>query len=141
MWSVCAKNRTLKKCTWCHSFARLRACRCISVSVSCPRRITQGAIFFTDTHTDTHTDHAQMNGLLYTYKIVYCTYKVAELLSCTYKIVNILDCTYNILQGRGLWCSGQSCLLGKSETAGSNPNLAFKFRSNKMFLPRSLVTI
>ena len=34
-----------------------------------------------------------------------------------------------------------SCLLGKSEIAGSNPTLAFKFQRNKMFLPCSFVKI
>ena len=33
------------------------------------------------------------------------------------------------------------CRLGKSEIAGSNPTLAFKFQRNKMFLPRSLSKI
>ena len=39
----------------------------------------------------------------------------------------------------GSWCN--SCLLGKSEIAGSNPTLAFKFQRNKMFLHRSLANI
>ena len=42
---------------------------------------------------------------------------------------------------QGAWCSGLSCLHGKSDIAGSNPTLAFKLQSNKMFLPRSLVKI
>ena len=32
-------------------------------------------------------------------------------------------CRYN--KGQGPWCSDYSCLLGKSEIAGSNPALAF----------------
>ena len=32
-------------------------------------------------------------------------------------------------------------LLGKSAIAGSNPTLTFKFKRNKIFLPRSLVMI
>ena len=35
----------------------------------------------------------------------------------------------------------KSSLLGKSEIAGSNPSLAFKFQRNKMFPHRSLVKI
>ena len=36
--------------------------------------------------------------------------------------------------GRWPWCSGYSCLLGKTEMAGPNPTLAFNFQRNKMFL-------
>ena len=43
--------------------------------------------------------------------------------------------------GRVPWCTVSSCLLGKSEIAGSNPTLAFKFQRNKIFLPRLLVMI
>ena len=39
------------------------------------------------------------------------------------------------------WCSSWSFLLKKSEIAGSNPSLAFKFQRNKMILSRSAVKI
>ena len=32
--------------------------------------------------------------------------------------------------GRGLWCSGWSCLFGKTEMAGSKPTLAVKLKQN-----------
>ena len=45
------------------------------------------------------------------------------------------------LEGRGPWCSGQSCLLGKSEVAGPPTALDFKFQRHKMFLSHSHVNI
>ena len=42
---------------------------------------------------------------------------------------------------RAAWRSGKSCLLGKSDIAGSNPTLASEFQRSKMFLPRSIVRI
>ena len=44
----------------------------------------------------------------------------------------------HLLGGQVPWCSVWNCLLGKSETEGSSPALAFNFQRNKMFLPRSL---
>ena len=41
----------------------------------------------------------------------------------------------------GPWRSGQSCLLGKSEIAGSNPTLTCKFFINRLFLSRSRVIL
>ena len=34
----------------------------------------------------------------------------------------------------GRWCSGWRCQFGKSEIAGSNPILTFKFRRSKVFI-------
>ena len=48
---------------------------------------------------------------------------------------------HKCVRGRGPWCSGWSCLLWKTEIAGSSPALVLKFQRNKMFLPHSLVHI